>query len=280
MANSFQCHLAVAALLGFATQGVHAAFTEISSSYGCFPFRISGTGAPLSATGRCRGTGATGTAVADLRIGDLGVLAATNGFGNAEARAVYRTDVSFQPDQVVPLTVTMHLTGIISGGLAPSNQFLFQAAVHNYLDFGIVGSDSPSGFLIKANGQSGVGSFADAIVSATGTMLRDNLDITLSYTHVWNVGASGLTIPIGGYIDAQVVPAVAGTAMSADFLHTGSVLFSVPPGTKFTSEGFLQATPVPEPSTLLLLVAGLAGTIVRRRRSVEVSSHFAGGKGG
>jgi hypothetical protein len=75
---------------------------------------------------------------------------------------------------VVPLTVAMHLTGSITGGLSAVtfNNFLLQAAVHNNLDYGVVGADISSGFAIFANGQRGVGSFADSIVSATGTMQR------------------------------------------------------------------------------------------------------------
>jgi hypothetical protein len=261
MDNKLHRHLVVAALLAFATQAAHGAATLINSSEGCFPQQISLTGAPLSATGQCHrvGTGGIGTAVADLGTGELGVLATTNGFGNAAATATFSTNVFLLPNQVVPLTVAMHLTGSITGGLSPINEILFFATIQNFGSFGIAGHDSLPDFEITPTGQSGVGNYVDAVVSATGSMLRDDLDITLTYSRVWNVGASGQTVPIGGTILAQVVPAVAGTAMTADFLHTGSVSFSVPPGTMFTSEGFLQATPaVSEPSTLLLLGAGLA----------------------
>jgi hypothetical protein len=90
-------HLVVPALLAFATQSAHAAFTEISSFDGCFTHQVSTVGAPLSATGQCHsgGTGATGAAVANLGTGDLGVLETTIGFGNAEARAQFlRTSFS------------------------------------------------------------------------------------------------------------------------------------------------------------------------------------------
>ena len=272
MSNGFHGQLVIAALLACATQAAHAALAQDSSFDGCFQNRSIQTGDSLLATGQCTsgGTGGTGTAQADLGNGLLGVQATTNGFGNAEAKALFRTDLFFLPNQVVPLTVTMHLTGSISGGQANSTSFLIQAAIRNFVDFGITGADTGSGFQIAANGQSGVGSFADAIVSTTGTMLRDQVDIILTQTRVWNVGASGLTTSIGGYIDAQVVPAVAGAAMSVDFQHTATVAFSVPPDTKFTSEGFLQAAPIPEPSALLLLGAGLATTALVRRRRREV----------
>ena len=120
-----------------------------------------------------------------------------------------------------------------------------------------------------ANGQSGVGSFLHAVVTATGTSLaRDDMDMTLTFSETFNIGARGLTIPIGGYIDAQVDPAVISTSSTMDLLDLAAVAFTVPAGIQFTSDGFLEAgtSPVPEPATPLMLGAALAAAGLVRKR--------------
>ena len=262
-----QFRLPVIALLALAPQAVYAtSFQEVTSFYGCFQDQQNTTGAPLSVSGHCAsgGAGGTGAALADIGNGELGALASSNGFGNAGAHAQFLTNLYFLPNQEVPLTVTMHFTGAIIGGQASgpnNNEFLFQAAVmNNGLMFGVTGQDTKLlGFQVITNGQSGQGSFVDAVVTATGSVARDHVDLTLTFSKTYDVGASGETIPIGGYIEAQDNPAVIGDSSSVDFLDPATVSFEVPAGIQFTSDGFLAT---PEPTTLLLLSGGIAGLVL------------------
>ena len=281
MSNELCRHLAATAFvatLALAVQSAHAT-TQVASFDACFADDIRPSGTTLSASGHCssRGTGGTGAALADIGNGELGARASSTGQGNAEAEARFSTNLHFLPNQVVPLTVTMHVTGSISGALAfdPSDGLstgnLFEAAVMNGVMFGVSGGDTRYGFQVITNGQSGVGGFRDAIVSATGSTARDDIDMTLAFSETFSVGAGGLDVPIGGFVEAQVIPLgfVNGNSTTVDFLDPTSVSFSVPTGIRFTSDGFLAASPspAPEPATLPLLGAGLAAAaMVQRRR--------------
>ena len=75
-------------------------------------------------------------------------------------------------------------------------------------------------------------------------------------------------------LDAMGGWAYGGSGGTSDFGATGAISFALPEGTSITSEGgFSQtnpipgATPVPAPSTLLLLGGGLAGGALLTRRS-------------
>ncbi|HEY2618151.1 MAG TPA: hypothetical protein VGI78_12490 [Acetobacteraceae bacterium] len=90
----------------------------------------------------------------------------------------------------------MEFTGAITGGQASGptgNSFAFQAAVNNgFLNFGVTGVDGATNVKTLANGQSGVGSFANATVTETDTSLaRGAIGITLTETSVMNTGSSG-----------------------------------------------------------------------------------------
>jgi hypothetical protein len=281
MPNEFRDRLVVLtffATLALAVQPAQGA-TQVDSFDACFAGAISLASVPLSASGHCssRGTGGTGQALADLGTDELGALASSTGQGNAEAEARFSTNLHFLPNQVVPLTVTMHVTGAIFGALAfdpsdgRSTGNLFEASVMNNGNmFGVSGADTRAGFEIITNGQSGVGGFRDAIVSATGSTARDHVDMTLTFSETYIVGAGGLDIPIGGFVEAQVVPLgfVNGNSTTVDFLDPAGVSFTVPAGIQFTSDGFLEASPspAPEPATLPLFGAGLAAVAIARRR--------------
>lgn len=79
--------------------------------------------------------------------------------------------------------------------------------------------------------------------------------MTLTFSETLNVGSSGLGTNIGGLIDAQYEPAVAGNSGSVDFLDPATVSFAVPAGIQFISDSFLEAPPVPEPSTYCSLLS-------------------------
>jgi hypothetical protein len=282
MSNKLCRHLAVTAFvatLALAVQSAHATNQQVTSFDGCFLDQQNTTGPPLVASGHCanRGTGGTGAALADIGTGALGAQASSTGQGNAEAEGQFATLLHFLPNQVVPLTVVMHLTGAIFGattldqsdGLSTGN--LFEAAVmNNGTMFGVSGGDTRSGFQIITNGQSGVGGFLHAVVSATGSTARDHVDMTLTFSQTVNVGAGGLDVPIGGFVEAQVIPVgfVNGNSTTVDFLDPAGVSFTVPEGIQFTSDGFLaaSASPAPEPATLPLLGAGLAAVAIAQRR--------------
>ncbi|HTP29307.1 MAG TPA: PEP-CTERM sorting domain-containing protein [Anaeromyxobacteraceae bacterium] len=255
-------------MLTFAAQTAHATFQEVTSSANCFPDAQDTTGIPVSASGHCNtigGTGGTAAGLADIGGGELGAQASSNGQGSAEAHAQFLTNLFFLPNQVVPITATMHFTGSITGDEATGD--LFQAAVTlGGLNFGVFGFDSASGFQVLANGQTGVDPFFHAVVNATGSVARDAVDMTLTFSETFDVGPSGFTTNVGGLIDAQYDPAVTGDSGSADFLDPASVSFTVPAGTQFTSDGFLGT---PEPTTLLLLGGGVAALAVygRSKRS-------------
>ena len=257
MGNSVHRHLAVIALLSLAAQTAHATLQSVTSDGSCFPDQQNLTGAPLSASAHCGD--ATAAAQADIGIGGLGAMVSSGGTDSALAHAQFTTDLFFLPNQVVPLTVTMHFTGAITGDDAFGD--LFQAAVTlGGLNFGVFGYDTPTGFVITQNGQSGVYPFNHAVVNAIGTSVaRDKVDMTLTFSETFNVGPSGFTTQVGGFIDAEYDPAVTGNSGSVDFLDPATVSFSVPAGTQFTSDGFLGT---PEPTTLLLLSGGIAGLVL------------------
>lgn len=254
------CYFLVSALTAWTIAGrpAYASGQEIRSIDNCFSDQV-GTSHALSATGNCPVPGSTGSALADLGSGELGAFASSAGSRSADAYADFDTTLNFAPNQVVTITATMEFTGSVIGdpGSGPNNnQFLFQAAVNNGLLFGITGSDSRNGFLVRANAESGVDGYG--IVSATGSFARNMLDVTLTETSTVNSGADGAFWGIGGFIEAQVVPAFPGASTTVDFLDPATVTFSVPAGTRFTSEGFLQANPrgIPEPSTWVATVLG------------------------
>jgi hypothetical protein len=106
---------ALVGMTGVEVYPVHAANTAISSEDACFDDSHSLTGAPLAAKGRCLGVGATGGAVADLETAALGALASSEGRAPAEAEAVFFTDLTFSPNETVPITMTMELKGSVTG---------------------------------------------------------------------------------------------------------------------------------------------------------------------
>jgi hypothetical protein len=254
-----------------------AAFSEIDSVHACFLSQVSGIGAPLSASGHCPGPGATASALSDLGGGSLGAFAASSGSRSADAYAEFGTIVTFAPNQTVPVTVSMELKGSIIGDPASgpqNNSILFQAAVMGQNDFGIEGVDTKNGFLITANGQTGVDSFQDEIVSAVGSAARNNIDLTLTETFTFHTSPTVTEAIVGGWVEAQVVPAFPGASTTVDFLDPATVTFSVPAGTKYTSEGFLDAsqTAVPETSTWSAMILGFAALSLvgyRRQRGLR-----------
>jgi hypothetical protein len=213
----------------------------------------------------------------------LGAYASTTGSRPADAYAEFSTIISFAPNQTVPVTVSMELKGSVIGdpGSGPQhNSFLFQAAVIGQNDFGISGTDTRNGFLVTANGETGVGAFRDEIVSATGDASRDHVDLTLTETFTFRSSASVMDAIVGGWVAAQVVPEFAGASTTVDFLDPASVTFSVPAGTIYTSEGLLDASPrgIPETSTWGSIILGFAALGLagyRRQRDVP---HTAGGR--
>jgi hypothetical protein len=289
--NAITIGATVFAALAFATPQARADyFEQIGSIDNCFATTAYVRNPPgsLSASGHCPGVGNTGAAFSDVQSRTLGAFASSStGHGGAEAEAFFSANLFFLPNQTVTLTSTMHFTGVITGGQGSGNldnQFVFEAAViDNGLNFGIVAVDGLTNVRTFANGQTGVGSFIHSIVTETDTSLaRGNIDITLTETTTFNSGVNGITTNVGAFLYAQFVPAVVGAGGTSDFLDPGVFSFSVPTGTQFTFDGFLEATPpvtteIAEPSGLALLVAGLlgflaiGGTIGRRRSHLAIA---------
>ena len=234
------------------------------------------TAVPLTGNFTCSG-GASAKATSDITSGTVGAYATTGnlGVGTGEAEATLSAIITFLPHQIVPITATMRFKGVITGGQAsgPSGHvFVFQAAVNNgFLNFGITGVDGADGVTTTANGESGVGSFLNATLSEDDTSLaRGDVDITLSETSNINTGSSGQVL-MSAFLYAQVDPAVSGVESTVDFLDPGTFTFSVPAGTEFTSDGFLEAAPalpsaVPEPAPFLVVAVGLLGLGLTGRR--------------
>lgn len=103
----------------------------------------------------------------------------------------------------------------------------------------------------------------------------------------WDYGCSGFSFPVQRVVsfDLDVFAgtpfdiyyglkaeggwAYGGSGGTSDFGATGAISFALPKGTWISSDGgFYQTTgaPIPEPSTFLLLVSGLAGLIGLRKK--------------
>jgi hypothetical protein len=267
----FSVAAAALTILAAAASPAAAFLVSLDSVDSCFPSQQSITVSHLSATGSCHAGGsATGAAFTDLGAGTLGAFAEST-TGSAEVEARFGNNIHFAPNQSVPLTVSMRFTGAITGGVLGPN-FAFQAlVVDNGLQFGVTGVDGATGVTITPNGQTGQGSFINSVVSATAASLaRGQIDITLTESTTLNVGANGLDTFVGGFLAAQAV--FNGTGTTVDFLDPASVTFTVPAGTIFTSDGFLQAPPgvttsAPEPASWLILAAGLCVMRLMRNRA-------------
>jgi len=232
------------------------------------------TATKLSASFTCA-SGASAQAFSDIASGKLGAFATTGnlGRGTGEAEAVFAEDLLFLPKQNIPITVSMRFTGVITGGQAsgPSgNSFVFQAAVNNGSgNFGLTGTDGATNVKTFASGAGVSSSFATTSTETDTSLARSAIDITLTETSVLNTGTSGDVI-ISAFLHAQEAPAVLGVASTVDFLDPASFSFSVPAGTPFSFDGFLEAptaviSSVPEPSSFLVLGFGLLSLLVVRR---------------
>ena len=274
--------LALVALVALVTTAVPAKadYVESVDTSDCVGSSgiLRNTPTKLSGSFTC-GSGATAQAFSDITSGKLGARATSGslGRGTGEAEATLSAVLVFLPHQNIPITTSMQFTGAITGGQASGptgNNFAFQAAVDNgFLNFGVTGVDGPINVKTSANGRSGIGPFANATVTETDTSLaRGAIDITLTESSVVNTGSSG-DVVISAFLHAQEVPAVLGVETTVDFLDPASFTFSVPAGTPFTFDGFLEAppavvAPVPEPSSLLVLGGGLLCLRIARWRSL------------
>jgi hypothetical protein len=254
-----------------------AASTTISSVDACFNDENSLSGLSLSGSGRCLGTGATAEVRADLGAGQLGASASST-HSPADALALFATDIYFYPNQTVPVTVTMEFKGSILGGPGSGpfyNQFLFEAAVENGAQYGVRGYDTKSGFTTLFNSAA----YPGQDVYESGVASRDDIDLTLTESYSYDIGASGETVIIGGHIEAQAYPAFAGAATTVDFYDPATVSFSVPAGTRYRSEGFLEANPsaIPEASTWASILLGFTalGLAGYRRQKAGRRGHAA-----
>jgi hypothetical protein len=94
------------------------------------------------------------------------------------------------------------------------------------------------------------------------------LDLSLSL----NVSTSDLTVDFSAFLYAQA----SGPGSSADASDPGQLSISLPRGVTFTSASGVLLTDVqavPEPSTLSLIVAALAGMVLLRRRKAGGAGH-------
>jgi hypothetical protein len=273
-------YVSLSALVGMgvvAQQPAQAAVTSISSLDACFDDQNSLSGLSLSASGRCLGTGATAEVRADLGGGQLGA-SASSAHSPADALALFATDIYFYPNQIVPLTVTMEFKGSILGGPGSGplyNQFLFEAVVDNGAQYGVRGYDTKNGFTTLFNSAA----YPGQDVYESGVASREDIDLTLTESWSYDIGASGDTVSIGGHIEAQAYPAFAGAATTVDFYDPATVSFSVPAGTRYRSEGFLEANPsaIPEASTWASILLGFTalGLGGYRRQKAGRGGHAA-----
>lgn len=251
------------------------------------------TATKLSGTYTCA-SGATAQSFSDIGSGTLGGFATTGnlGRGTGESEAVFGENLVFLPNQNIAITVSMTFTGAITGGQAsgPSgNVFVFQAAVNNGSgNFGVTGVDGATNIKTLASGAGISSSFTTTSTETDTSLARGAIDITLTETSVVNTGTSG-NVDISAFLNVQEDPAVLGVESTVDFLDPASFSFSVPTGTPFTFDGFLEASAggtgeggggsgggtnsVPEPGTLTLLGSALAAlALCRRRRKARITS--------
>ena len=260
-----------------------ADFVESIDTSDCFGNTgiLRNTATKLSGSYTCA-SGASAQSFSDIGSGTLGGFATTGnlGRGTGEAEAVFGENLIFLPNQNVPITVSMTFTGAITGGLASGptgNAFVFQAAVNNGSgNFGVTGVDGATNVKTLASG-AGVGSsFATTSTETDTSLARGAIDITLTETSVVNTGTAG-DILISAFLNVQEHPAVLGVESTVDFLDPASFSFSVPTGTPFTFDGFLEAptgstggggtNSVPEPGTLALFGSALAALALYPRRN-------------
>jgi hypothetical protein len=233
------------------------------------------TATKLSASFTCA-SGASAQAFSDIGSGELGAYATSGnlGRGTGEAEAVFAENLIFLPKQNIPITVSMRFTGVITGGQASGpadNAFVFQAAVNNGSgNFGLTGIDGPTNVRTLASGAGVTSSFATTSTEIDTSLARSDIDITLTETSVVNTGTSG-DVVISAFLYAQEAPAILGVESTVDFLDPAGFSFSVPAGTPFSFDGFLEASPtvsssVPEPSSFLVLAMALSILRIVRRR--------------
>lgn len=263
--------------LAMASMPAKADFVESVDTSDCIGNSglLRNTATKLSASFTCA-SGATAQAFSDIASGKLGALATSGnlGRGTGEAEAVFSEDLTFLPMQAIPITVSMEFTGVITGGQASGptgRSFVFQVAVNNGSgNFGLTGIDGPTNVTTFASGAGVSSSFTTTSTETDTSLARGAIDITLTETSVVNTGPSGDVI-ISAFLHAQEAPAILGVESTVDFLDPASFSFSVPAGTPFSFDGFLETPPavtssVPEPGSLLLLAVGASLVLIPRRR--------------
>ncbi len=112
----------------------------------------------------------------------------------------------------------------------------------------------------------GTDTLTGSVTGSAGSFLNKTLNSVDSMMVVTATVPTEIRIPFRSQIQLANRGLPAGMTMAADFAHTAQITAVVPAGYSFTSaSGHFLTTPVPEPTSAVLMLAGCAALAWRRR---------------